>query len=128
MKSLGDPLGVIGLQEHGGVGGTRCQLDLLSQQKLTTFIPKLTIGELSGDSGNMAQLIKDTYSVSLLEKLHEMIRTPVSKALTCGTLLSSPAAPSGTSQSSGQTQSTGKLLLVVYTTPDLIWLSLKHEF
>ncbi|GAB1300471.1 Integrin beta-2-like protein [Apodemus speciosus] len=56
-------------------------------EKLTTFISKLTIGELSGDSSNMAQLIKDTYSVSLLEKLHEMIRTPVSKALTWKLLL-----------------------------------------
>lgn len=31
------------------------------------LIPKLTIGELSDDSSNVAQLIKDTYSVSLLQ-------------------------------------------------------------
>lgn len=58
------------------LGNTRCQLDLLSLQKLATFIPKLTIGELSDDSSNVTQLIRNTYSVSLLEKLHEMIRTP----------------------------------------------------
>ncbi|XP_031220687.1 integrin beta-2-like protein [Mastomys coucha] len=31
-------------------------------EKLTTFIPKLTIGELSDDSSNVAQLIRNTYS------------------------------------------------------------------
>lgn len=45
----------------------RCQLDLLSQQKFTTFIPKLAIRELSGGSSDVAQLLRNTHSVSPLE-------------------------------------------------------------
>lgn len=43
-----------------------CQLDLLShQQKLTEIIPKSAVGELSEDSSNVVQLIKNAYYVSL---------------------------------------------------------------
>lgn len=67
LESWRDPLGVTSPQEHGGVDGPRCQLDLLSQQRLTAFISTLAIMEFSGNSSNVAQFIKDTYRMSLLE-------------------------------------------------------------
>ena len=50
----------------GGACSTTCQLELLShQQKLTEIIPKSAVGELSDDSSNVVQLIKNAYYVSL---------------------------------------------------------------
>lgn len=40
----------------------------MALQKLTEIIPKSAVGELSEDSSNVVQLIKDAYSVSEARK------------------------------------------------------------
>ncbi|EDL03669.1 integrin beta 2-like, isoform CRA_a [Mus musculus] len=68
-------------------------------EKLTTFIPKLTIGELSDDSSNVAQLIRNAYSKlsSIVVLNHSTIPSilKVTYDSYCSNGTSNPGKPSG---------------------------------